>query len=97
MVDVTGGETARDLSFELRRAGIAADRAFAGDTGAPRSMKSQMKGADRSGAALAVIIGDDELAAGTATVRDLRGASGQTELARTDLIEHLQHLLAARS
>ena len=52
-----------------------ADRAFAGETGAPRSMKAQMKGADRSGAALAVIIGDDELAAGTATVRDLRGES----------------------
>ena len=97
VVDVTGGEAARDLSFELRRAGIATDRAFAGDAGAPRSMKSQMKGADRSGAALAVIIGDDELAAGTATVRDLRGEAGQTALARIDLVEHLQHLLAARS
>ena len=32
-------------------------------------MKAQMKAADRSGAALAVIIGPDELAAGTAVVR----------------------------
>ncbi|MGZ4759672.1 MAG: His/Gly/Thr/Pro-type tRNA ligase C-terminal domain-containing protein, partial [Acidimicrobiales bacterium] len=96
VVDVTDGEVARDLSFELRRAGIATDRSFAGDAGAPRSMKAQMKGADRSGAALAVIIGDDELAAGTATVRDLRGEAGQTALARTDLVEHIQHLLAAR-
>ncbi len=97
VVDVTGGEEARDLSFELRRAGIAADRSFAAESGAPRSMKAQMKRADRSGASLAVIIGDDELAAGTATVRDLRGEAGQTALARTDLVEHLQHLLAARS
>ena len=34
-----------------------------------RSMKAQMKVADRSGAAVAVIIGGDELAAGTAVVR----------------------------
>ena len=59
-------------------------------------MKAQMKGADRSGAALAVIIGEDELAAGTATVRDLRGDAGQSALARADLVEHLQHLLASR-
>ena len=96
VVDVTGGEAARDLTFELRRAGIATDRSFAGEAGASRSMKAQMKGADRSGAALAVIIGEDELAAGTATVRDLRGEAGQTALSRTDLVEHVQHLLAAR-
>ena len=29
-------------------------------------------------------------------MRDLRGETGQTALARTDLVEHLQHLLAAR-
>jgi histidyl-tRNA synthetase len=88
VVDVTGGTAARDLCFELRRAGLATDRAFDG-----RSMKAQMKQADRSGAALAVIIGEDEAAAGSATVRDLRGEAGQAALARTDLVEHLQHLL----
>ena len=46
VVDTAGGDSARDLSTELRRAGIAAERAFDG-----RSMKSQMKSADRSGAA----------------------------------------------
>ena len=35
VVDVTGGEAARDLTFELRRAGIGADRAFAGEGGHP--------------------------------------------------------------
>ena len=36
-----------------------------------RGMKGQMKDADRSGARYAVIFGDDELAAGEATVKDL--------------------------
>ncbi|MEZ5234843.1 MAG: His/Gly/Thr/Pro-type tRNA ligase C-terminal domain-containing protein [Acidimicrobiales bacterium] len=44
---------------ELRRAGIGADRAFDG-----RSMKSQMKAADRSGARVALIVGSQELEAG---------------------------------
>ena len=58
----------RSISDELRAAGLAVERAFDG-----RSMKSQMKAADRSGAAVAVIIGDDELAAGAVVVRPLRG------------------------
>ena len=42
-----------------------------------------MKAADRSGAAVAVIIGDDERAAGTVVVRPLRGGDGdQTVVAR---------------
>ena len=45
---MAGGVAARDLTAELRRAGLRADRAFDG-----RSMKSQMKQADRSGARLA--------------------------------------------
>ena len=49
------------VAAELRDAGYSVDRAFDG-----RSMKSQMKAADRSGARLAVIIGGDEAAAGTA-------------------------------
>ncbi len=46
VVDVTGGAVARDLVLELRRAGLGADRAYDG-----RSLKSQLKAADRSGAA----------------------------------------------
>ena len=38
-----------------------------------RSMKSQMKAADRSGAALALLVGSDEQAAGTVTVRVAAG------------------------
>ena len=42
-------------------------------------MKSQMKSANKSGAAVAVIIGDDELARGVATVRPMNGGE-QSEI-----------------
>ena len=54
------------IAQTLRRAGLAVDFALGG-----RSMKAQMKAADRSGAATSVILGEDELAAGVAQVRDL--------------------------
>jgi histidyl-tRNA synthetase len=88
VVDVTGGEQARELTTELRRLGIAADRAYDN-----RSMKAQMKVADRSGATLVLIIGADELAAGTVTVRDLRGEGGQQPVERARLVDHLRPLL----
>jgi histidyl-tRNA synthetase len=61
------GSDVRDLVLALRRDGFAADRAYGG-----RSPKAQMKQADRSGARFAVIVGDDERAAGTYVLRDLR-------------------------
>ena len=89
VVDVTGGDAGRDLTFDLRRAGISADRAFDA-----RSMKAQMKVADRSGAQLALLVGEDELAAGTVTVRDLRSGGGQTALARADVVAEVGEKLA---
>ncbi len=79
VVDTTGGREALLITTELRAAGISADRAFE-----HRSMKAQMKAADRSGADYAVIIGPDELAAGAAVVRPLRGGE-QATVARADL------------
>ena len=67
VVDVTGGATAAMLCDQLRRAGLGVDRAFDN-----RSMKAQMKVADRSGAQIAFIIGEDERAAGEVTLRALR-------------------------
>ena len=81
VVDTTGGERARDLVTELRRAGVSADRAY--DS---RSMKSQMKSADRSGAALVLIVGDDEAAAGTVVLRDLRSDAPQQTIERVAAI-----------
>ena len=89
VVDVTGGAAARDLTLELRRGGLAADRAFEAELGAGRSMKSQMKSADRSGARFVLIVGADEAAAGTVTVRDL-GSGDQRQIPRDDIVAHLR-------
>jgi len=80
VIDLTGGERGRDLALELRRAGFGVDRGY-GD----RSMKSQIKTADRSGARLALIIGDDEAAADTVTIKHLRDDTPQATLPRADL------------
>jgi histidyl-tRNA synthetase len=84
VVDVTGGREALVLTAQLRSAGFVVDRGYDN-----RSMKAQMKLANRSGATVAVIVGDDELAAGTVVVKPLRTDAEQTQIARTDLISHL--------
>ncbi|MDP3973188.1 MAG: histidine--tRNA ligase [Candidatus Nanopelagicales bacterium] len=64
-----GGEAKRSLVrllAALRRAGVRADLAY-GD----RSMKGGMRAADRSGAELAVIVGERELADGSAMVKHM--------------------------
>jgi histidyl-tRNA synthetase len=52
-------------------------------------MKAQMKVADRSNAPFALIIGEDEEASNTVTVRDMHGESGQTQVPRNDLVADL--------
>ena len=81
VVDVVGGGEATVLTAELRNAGLTADRGYDN-----RSMKAQMKLANRSGADHAVIVGDDELAAGTVVVKPLRNDADQVTIAtrRTD-------------
>jgi histidyl-tRNA synthetase len=67
----------------LRAAGVRADLAY-GD----RGMKGAMKAADRSGARFAVVLGERDLAAGEAQVKDL--ASGDQVAVPLDrLVEHL--------
>ena len=70
VVDTTGGMHAAEVCNLLRNNAISADRAFDN-----RSMKAQMKAADRSGATIALIIGTDEVAAGHIIVRPMN--SGQ--------------------
>ena len=84
VVDVTGGLQAVAITAELRAAGFAADRAYDN-----RSMKAQMKLANRSGARFAVIIGDDELAAGTVVVKPMHGEGEQIAIARSEIATHL--------
>lgn len=88
IVDMTGGIEATQIADELRISGISADRGFDG-----RSMRAQMKVADRSGARFAVIIGEDELANESVTIRDMVGETGQTQVARSALNTELARLL----
>ncbi|MEY2432992.1 MAG: histidyl-tRNA synthetase [Acidimicrobiaceae bacterium] len=87
VIDVVDGTNALDLTHELRAAGVRADRAFDG-----RSMKSQMKQADRAGASVALIVGEQEIADGTVTVRDL-GTSQQEAVSRADVVDHVRKRL----
>jgi histidyl-tRNA synthetase len=66
------------LAADLRRAGIGARVAFDG-----RSLKSQLRDADRAGCQYVAIVGPDEAAAGTVTLRDL-AKSDQRSLAARD-------------
>ena len=84
VVDVTGGLEAVALTAQLRAAGFAVDRGYDN-----RSMKAQMKLANRSAARFALIVGDDELAAGTVVVKPMRGGGEQVAIARSDISSHL--------
>jgi histidyl-tRNA synthetase len=91
VVDVTGGLQASAITAELRAAGFAADRGYDN-----RSMKAQMKLANRSGARVALIVGEDELAAGTVVVKPMHGGDGQVAVARAEVVDHLrQSILSA--
>ena len=57
------------------------------------SFKSQFKRADKSGAQLALVMGDDEVAQGNVILKSLRDDSGQTMLAQQDVAARLQALL----
>jgi histidyl-tRNA synthetase len=75
VIDTTGDVSVAAMIETLRLAGFATDRAYD-----QRSMKAQMKAADRSGARFALLVGPEELAAGEVTIRDLRSQDfGQTQ------------------
>ncbi|MCT1452328.1 histidine--tRNA ligase [Corynebacterium sp. p3-SID1145] len=61
------------LIDELRANGISADMAYGG-----RGLKGAMKGADRSGAHTALVLGDRELETGEIAVKNLRNQSQKT-------------------
>jgi histidyl-tRNA synthetase len=77
------GEAARDWAFplahRLRRGGIGVEM-----EGEKRSLKSQMRRADKLKAAAVVIVGDNELQTGRAVLRDME-SKRQEELALTDI------------
>ena len=91
VVDTTGEDAATVLVDELRRAGYAVARAYD-----QRSMKAQMKAADKSGARLALLVGPKEHAAGEVTIRDLRSEDleqSQRSVARSEIVIAIAALL----
>ncbi|MSO59257.1 MAG: histidine--tRNA ligase [Ilumatobacteraceae bacterium] len=91
VVDVIDGTHALAVTNNIQDAGYSADRAFDG-----RSMKAQMKSADRSGARFAIIIAQDEVASGSYTIRDMASAQQQL-VAKSDLVEFLTRNLGKRT
>lgn len=73
----------------FRRCGIRADMAY-GD----RGMKGAFKAADRSGAAVTLVIGSDELAAGTVVVKTMSDGE-QHPISLDSVVEHVTAKLTA--
>ena len=86
-VDQTAIRVVISLAATLRAANINTDIAYDG-----RSMKAAMKSADRSGAKFAIILGEDELAAGTVVIKDLVAGS-QESVPVDSLIDDLKSRL----
>ena len=77
---------ALELAELLRGAGVAAVADLGG-----RSVRAGLKRANRAGTRFVVLLGEDELAAGEATLRDL-AAGDQTTLGRGELAARIKEL-----
>jgi len=73
-----------DLAGHLRRAGIATEVVLDGG-----KLAKQFKYADRAGIRFVLVLGSDELAKGTVTVKDMR-KQDQFEVNRDDLVKTLR-------
>lgn len=84
---VTLGEEARlpglQLLNQLRQQGITAEIDYTG-----RSMKAQMRAANRANARIALILGENEVAQGTVGFKDME-AGGQETLPRDEVLARL--------
>ncbi|WP_310725697.1 histidine--tRNA ligase [Streptomyces sp. N2A] len=85
------GEEARRVLFgvvtELRRAGVATDFAYGG-----KGLKNAMKSANRSGARLALVAGERDLAEGVVQLKDLESGE-QTPVAVDAVTEEVRRRL----
>ncbi|MET0741635.1 MAG: histidine--tRNA ligase [Candidatus Nanopelagicales bacterium] len=86
------GDEARREAFRLvtalRREGVAADLAYGS-----RSARGAMKAADRSGAAYALVLGERDLAAEVAQVKDMTSGD-QTGVPLADVVLYLKEKLS---
>jgi len=87
IVLVPMGQAAETLAIgllaDIRRRGHAADMAYRGN------MKKRMQKADAAGARLALILGEDEIARGEVTVRDL-ATGAQDSMAMAGVIDSVE-------
>jgi histidyl-tRNA synthetase len=76
------------IAGELRAAGVRVDLAYGG-----KGLKGAMKGADRSGARLAIVLGERDIAEGSAQLKDLVSGEQQA-VALTELVDRVRGALA---
>lgn len=85
---VAVGDAARErvlqMASTLRRQGISVDLDFEG-----KGVKAQFRSAARSGAKTAIVIGDNEIGSGTATLHDM-GSGDERQVPLGDLAAHLR-------
>ena len=73
-----------ELTQSLRRAGYICETDYLS-----KSIKAQMKAADKAGARYCIIIGDDELAQGVASVRNMQ-ESTQENVALNEVLDYIK-------
>lgn len=79
-------KNAQKLIYELRREGVFAERDLCG-----RSLKAQMKYADKLKAKFSMVIGDDEVDSGRAKIKNMQsGEQSEIALDTTEIIEKLK-------
>jgi len=88
VIDIVGGHRARTLVHELRTHGIRAIRSFDN-----RSLKAQLKLANRSGARFALIVGPDEDRAEAVTIKALREDESQVSIKASLVTDYMKGLL----
>ncbi len=90
LIDTSGAGSSLTLAKELRGAGLDVVVDLSG-----RSIKKQLRGAVETGASYAVIVGPDEIASGSAAVKDLR-TGAQEKIAFEMLVGHIKREMEQR-
>lgn len=86
-IDARAKDSAVSLAHQLRSTGVSVDIAY-GD----RSLKGGMKAADKSGARFCLVLGDEEIASGSANLKNMQTGESFSVTLRT-LREELARLL----
>ena len=82
---------AAQLVTELRRAGVRTDMAFDG-----RSLKGAMKGADRSGAPMTIVLGERDLEHGVCQVKSM-DTGDQVAVPLDHVVHHMMSMMSTGS